>query len=98
MLKVLLASSILATRPVHINILDLITLLGISVNSTNYEVPHDGAFSTYASIHASLLGSNVRLKILFSSTHSLHSFFDARDHVSQPHSTTASIIVLYGIF
>ena len=40
-LKALLPSSILATCPAHLNRLDLITL-----NSTNYEVPHFGAFST----------------------------------------------------
>ena len=42
-LKALLPSSIRATRPAHLNLLDLITL----VNSTNYEVPRCGALSSY---------------------------------------------------
>ena len=47
------------------------------MNGTNYEVPH------YV---ASLLGSNIRLRILFSNTLSLHSSLNVRDHVSQPYS------------
>jgi len=42
-----------------------------------------------------LLGPNIRLRILFSNTLSLHSSLNVRDHVSQPYSTTDNIIVLY---
>ena len=42
-LKALLLSSILATCPAHLNLLDLITLI---ILGTTYEVPHCGAFST----------------------------------------------------
>ena len=44
---------------------------------------------------ASVLGSNIRLRILFSNTLSLDSSLNIRDHVSQPYSTTGNIIVLY---
>ena len=43
----------------------------------------------------SLLGSNIRLSILFSNTLSLDSSLNVRDHASQPYSTTGNIIVLY---
>jgi hypothetical protein len=44
-LKAILPSSILATRPAHLNLLDLITLT-ILGNGINYLVPHCGVFST----------------------------------------------------
>ena len=44
---------------------------------------------------SSLLGLNIHIRILFSNTFTLHSFHNARDHVSQPHSTTGNIIILY---
>ena len=44
---------------------------------------------------SSLLGPNIRLRILFSNIHSLDSSLNVRDHVSQPYSTTGNIIVLY---
>ena len=43
--KALLSSSILATWPAHLSLLDII-ILTILVNGTNYEVPHCGAFFT----------------------------------------------------
>ena len=43
----------------------------------------------------SLFGPNIRLRILFSNTLSLHSSLNVRDHASQPYSTTGNIIVLY---
>ena len=43
-------------------------------------------------------GPNIRLRILFSNTLTLHSSLNARDHVSQPYSTTGNIIVLYTYF
>ena len=42
-----------------------------------------------------LLGPNIRLRILFSNTLSLDSSLDVRGNVSQPYSTTGNIIVLY---
>ena len=59
------------------------------------KIPHCGGFSTVHSLFASLLGPNIRLRILFSNTLSLHSSPNVRDHVSQPYSTTGNIIVLY---
>ena len=56
-LKELLPSSILATCPAHLNLLDL--------NGTNYEVPHCGAFSTPHSHHslAQIFASGFRFQI-----------------------------------
>ena len=39
---------------------------------------------------SSLLGPNIRLRILFSNTLSLRSSLNVRDHVSQPYSTTVT--------
>ena len=44
---------------------------------------------------ASLLGSNIRLRILFSNSFSLCSSLNVRYHASQPYSTTGNITVLY---
>ena len=38
---------------------------------------------------------NIRLRILFWNILSLHSSFNVRDHVLQPYTRTANIIVLY---
>ena len=46
----------------------------------------------------SLLGENIRLKILFSNTLSLHSYLNVRDHGSQPYSTTENIVFKNLIF
>ena len=70
----------------------LLVVVVVVVVGTNYEVPQFGAFSTS---HLILLGLNVRLRILFSNTLSLHSSLNIRDHVSLPYSTTGNIIVLY---
>ena len=53
------------------------------MNGTNYEVPHCGAFSTPP--FSSLLGPNIRIKILFSNTISLLSSYNVRDHVEIAH-------------
>ena len=44
---------------------------------------------------SSFSGPNIRLRILFSNTLSLHSSLSVSDHVSQPYSTTGNTIVLY---
>ena len=38
-----------------------------------------------------LLGPNIRLRILFTNTLSLRSFYNVRDHVTQPYITTGNI-------
>ena len=45
-----------------------------------------------------LLGPNIRLWILFSSTLILHSSLNVRDHVSESHSTTGNIVLFILIF
>ena len=44
---------------------------------------------------SSLLGPNIRLRILFSNTLTPRSSLNVTDHASQPYSTTDNIIVLY---
>jgi hypothetical protein len=44
---------------------------------------------------SSLLDPNIRLRILFSNTFSLHVFLNVRYHVSQLYNTYGYIIVLY---
>ena len=62
------------------------------MNGTNYEVPYCEAFST---LHSHPFGSNIRLRILFSSSLSMHSSLNIKGHVSLPYRTTDNIIVLY---
>ena len=50
--------------------------------------------SSLWSLFSFLLGPNIRLRIIFLSL-SPHSALNERDHVSQPHSTTGNIVVLY---
>ena len=73
-LKAFLPSSILATSPARLNILDLITLIILGEGYED-EVPHSEAFSTPH------FGPNIRLRILFSNTLSLHLSLNVRDHV-----------------
>ena len=91
-LKVLLPSSILATWPVLINFLDLITL---TILGERYKLWSFSLFSLLHSPFSLLLVPNIRFSILFSNTLSLDSSLNVRDHVSQPYSTTGNIIVLY---
>ena len=91
-LKALLPSFILATWPVHLNLLDVITL---TVLGAQYKLWSSSLRSLLQSLFSSLLGPNIRLRILFSNTLSLDSSLNVRDHVSQPYSTTGNIIVLY---
>ena len=88
--KALLSLSILATWPAHLNFLDLITLL-----TFGKRYKYGNSLWTLHSPFVSLLGPNIRKRILLSNTLSLHSSINVRDHVSQPYSTTDNIIVLY---
>ena len=91
-LKTLLPSSNLATWPVHLNLLDSITLI---ILGEWYKLWNSSLLSFLHSPFKSLLGPNIRLKILFTNTLSLHSSLNVRGHVSQPYRTTDNIIVLY---
>ena len=88
-LKALLASSILSTWPTHLNLLD---------NHSDYirwTIEYMKFLTVKAFPLASLLGPNIRLRILFSNILSLRSSLHVRDHASHPYSTTGNIIVLY---
>ena len=67
------------------------------MNGTNYEVP-SSLWSLLHSPFTSLLGPNIRLRILFSNTLSLHSSLNLRDHASQPYSRTGNITVIYKLW
>ena len=73
---------------VYLNLLDLITLT-ILGERFNYKVPHCGAslWNLLLSPFASLLGTNIRVRILFSNA------LNVRDHALQPYSTTGYIII-----
>ena len=91
-LKALLPSSILVTCPAHLNLLDLITR---TILDERYKLWSSSLWSRLHSPFASLMGQNIRLKILFSNTLSLRSSLNIRDHVSQPYtrSTTGNIVL-----
>ena len=85
-LKALLPSSILTTKPAHLSLLNLTI-------RTIYKVPHCGGFSTPPLKY--FLGPNIHLRILFSNTLCLRSSLNVRCHASQSYSATGNIIVLY---
>ena len=91
-LKAFIPSSILATWPPHLNLLDLITL---TILDDRYKQWSSSLWSLLHFAFSSLLGPNIRLRIRFSNTPSLHSSLNVRGHVSQPHSLTGNSIVLY---
>ena len=70
-------------------------LIHLTVLGERYILCSSSLWSFLHSPFSSLLGPDVRLRILFSNTLSLHSSLNVRDHVSQPYSTTGNIIVLY---
>ena len=90
-LKAVLPFSILTASPVHINLLYPITVI---ILSERYKLWISSFWSLLYSPLSFLLDPNIRLRILFSNTLSLHSSLNVRDHVSQPYSTTGNIIVL----
>ena len=87
-----LPSSILATWPAHLNLLDLITL---TLLGEQYKLWSSSLWSLPHNTSSYLLDSNIRLMILFSNTLSLHSSLNVRHRVSQPYSKTGNIIVFF---
>ena len=80
--------SILAKWPVHLNLLDLVTL---TILSKRYKLWSSSLWSLLHSPFAFLLSPNIRLRILFSNTLSLH----VRDHASNPYSTTGRVLIFH---
>ena len=78
-LNALLPSSILATWTTHFNLLDLITL---TVLGESYKLWSSSLWNLLHSPFLSLLGPNIYLRISFSHTFNLCSFFKGRERVS----------------
>ena len=88
-----LLSPIRTTCPTHLILRDFITRIIFgeeyrSLNSALYSLLHSPA-------SLSLLGPNILLSTLFSSTISLRSSLSVSNQVSHPYKTTSKIIVLY---
>ena len=88
-----LLSPIRATCPAHLIILDLITrtTMGEQYRSLSSSL----CSSLHSPVTSSLLGPNILLNTLLSSTLNLHSSLNVSDQVSHPYKTTDKIIVLY---
>ena len=89
-LKELLPSTILATWPANLNLLDLITL---NILDKEYKLLISSFWSLLRSSFSFLLGSNIRLRFLFSNTLSLHASLNVIHHISQPYNTTGKLNV-----
>ena len=81
-LKSFLPYSVLATCPVHLNLLYLI-ILSVLCERNKLWVCHYEDLSIYIFI---LLGPHIRLRILLSDKFSLYSSLNVRDHVPQSYS------------
>ena len=88
-----LSSSIRATCPAHLILLDFITrtILGEEYRSFSFSLCN----LLHSLITSSLLGPNILLNIMFSNTLSFLSSRNVSDQVSHPYKTTGKIIVLY---
>ena len=87
-----LLSPVFATRPSHLNILDLITgrVFGSEYRDHSFLL----CSLLDSPVTSSLLGPNFLPSTLFSKTLSLHFSLNVRDQLSQPYKTTGRIIVL----
>ena len=83
-LKAMLPSSSLVTWLAHLNPLYLITL---TILGDQHKLWSSSLWNLLHSPFSSFLLPNIRLRILFSNTLSLHSSFNVRDHVSQPYTS-----------
>ena len=92
-LKTLIPSSILATWPAHLNLIDLIIL-----NIFRYNLWSCSLWSILHSIFASVFGPNIRLRILFSNTLRLCSSLNVWGHASQPWQYYCFIYFNFQIF